>query len=71
MSEIKIHVLDTGWDRAMSPDGVFDKRAQIRSLGSPLLYLVNQGKLRKGEAVDEQLAAMGIRTCDLDYDRRS
>lgn len=60
-------LVDTGWDRAMSPDGVFDKRAQIRSLGSPLLYLVNQGKLRKGEAVDEQLAAMGIRTCDLDY----
>ena len=51
----------------MSPDGVYDKRAQIRSLGSRLLYNVNQGVLPKGDAVDEQLAAMGVRPSDLDY----
>lgn len=57
--------MDTGWARAMSPEGVFDKQAQIRSLGSRILYLTNQGVLPAGEAVDEQLAAMGIRPSDL------
>lgn len=60
-------LFDTGWHRDMSPDGVYDKRAQIRSLGSRLLYNVNQGVLPKGDAVDEQLAAMGVRPSDLDY----
>ena len=27
-------MVDTGWARAMSPEGEFDKKAQIRSLGS-------------------------------------
>ncbi|WP_313999474.1 MBL fold metallo-hydrolase [Lactobacillus paragasseri] len=39
----KLILLDTGWDRSMSPNGVFDKKAQIKSLGSSLLYHVNQG----------------------------
>jgi glyoxylase-like metal-dependent hydrolase (beta-lactamase superfamily II) len=60
-------LFDTGWHRDMSPDGVYDKRAQIRSLGSRLLYNVNQGVLPKGDAVDEQLAAVGVRPSDLDY----
>ena len=60
-------LFDTGWHRDMSPDGVYDKRAQIRSLGSRLLYNVNQGVLPKGDAVDEQLAAMGVHPSDLDY----
>lgn len=59
-------LFDTGWDRDMSPNGTYDKRAQIKSLGSRLLYMVNQGRLAKGEAVDEQLAAMGVRPEDLD-----
>ncbi len=45
----------------MSPDGIYDKRAQIRSLGSRLLYNVNQGVLPKGAAVDEQLARLGVK----------
>lgn len=60
-------LVDTGWHRDMSPEGAFDKRAQIACLGSRLLYEVNQGVLPLGEAVDEQLAAMGIAPYDLEY----
>ena len=60
-------LVDTGWGRDMSPDGVFDKKAQIRALGSRILYNVNQGVVEKGAAVHEQLAARGIKTSELDY----
>lgn len=60
-------LFDTGWNRDMSPDGVFDKKAQIRSLGSRLLYNVNQGRIATGKAVNEQLVAMGVKPSDLDY----
>ncbi|MBP3757466.1 MAG: N-acyl homoserine lactonase family protein [Prevotella sp.] len=60
-------LVDTGWHRDMSPQGVYDKAAQIKSLGSWFLYHVNQGRIPLGEAVDEQLAAMGIKPADLDY----
>lgn len=43
------------------------KRSQIKSLGSWLLYHVNQGRIASGEAIDEQLASMGIKPSDLDY----
>ena len=54
-------IFDCGWHRNMSPDGVFDKKAQIKSLGSLPLYVTNQGRIEKGLAIDEQLAALGIR----------
>lgn len=60
-------LIDCGWHREMSPDGIFDKKAQIRSLGSRLLYNINQGVVGKGEAVNEQIRRMGVRTHDLDY----
>ena len=60
-------LVDTGWNRAMSPDGVFDKAAQIRSLGSLPLYMTNQGVVGKGETIDEQLAALGMAPRDIDY----
>lgn len=60
-------LVDCGWDRAMSPNGTYDKAAQIRSLGSRILYHINQGVVETGAAVSEQLAAMGISTSDLDY----
>jgi len=60
-------LFDCGWHRDMSPNGEFDKRAQIRSLGSKLLYVVNQGKIEKGQAIDEQLIEIGIKPSDLDY----
>lgn len=60
-------LVDTGWHREMSPDGVYDRKAQIKSLGSIQLYLVNQGRIAQGEAIDEQLAKMGIMPADIDY----
>lgn len=60
-------LFDCGWHREMSPNGDFDKKAQIRSLGSKLLYIVNQGQVDKGKAIDEQLAGAGIKPKDLDY----
>jgi len=41
-------LFDCGWHREMSPNGEIDKKAQIQSLGSRLLYVVNQGVVEKG-----------------------
>lgn len=60
-------LVDCGWHRDMSPNGIFDKKAQIKSLGSRLLYMVNQGEIEKGAAVDEQLKKLGLKPSDLDY----
>lgn len=60
-------LVDTGWHRDMSPEGKFDKKAQIKSLGSRLLYKVNQGKVPMGKTAKEQLEQMGIKDTDLDY----
>lgn len=60
-------LVDCGWHRNMSPQGEYDKAAQISSLGSRALYMVNQGKLEKGQAIDEQLGELGIRPAELDY----
>ena len=59
-------LFDCGWHREMSPRGVFDRRAQIGSLGSLPLYLTNQGLVGRGEAIDEQLAALGLRVIPSD-----
>lgn len=60
-------LVDTGWHRDMSPEGVYDKAAQIKSLGSRVLYNVNQGQIPLGKAVDEQLEGMSIKPVDIDY----
>lgn len=59
-------LVDTGWGRDMSPKGEFDKKAQIKSLGSLLLYEVNQGRIGLGECIDEQLLKIGIKDSDID-----
>lgn len=59
-------LVDTGWAREMSPSGEFDKKAQIKSLGSVILYEVNQGRIGLGQCIDEQLLAMGIKDSDID-----
>lgn len=46
-------LLDTGWSRSMSPQGTFDKEAQIKSLGSKVLYHVNQGVVPMGMTASE------------------
>lgn len=58
-------LFDCGWHRDMSPNGEYDRKAQMRSLGSFALYKVNQGILPTGEAVNEQLNAIGLKTSDL------
>ena len=58
--------MDTGWAREMSPNGEFDKKAQIKSLGTGMLYEVNQGRIGLGQCIDELLLAIGIRDSDLD-----
>ena len=60
-------LVDTGWNRTMSPKGIFDKKAQQKSLGSKLLYKVNQGIVEKNKAVNEQLEKLGVKTKDIDY----
>lgn len=60
-------LVDTGWRREMSPNGVFDRKAQIRELRTPLLYRINYGVVPLGDAADEQLAKRGVRPEDLDY----
>ena len=59
-------LFDCGWHRDMSPNGVFDKKAQVKSLGSLPLYVANQGRMEKGAAIDEQLSVRGIHPADLD-----
>ena len=61
-----LFLVDAGWARAMSPKGEFDKKAQIKSLGTVMLYEVNQGQIPLGKCVDEQLAEMGIMPSDID-----
>ncbi len=59
-------LVDTGWSRDMSPNGIFDKKSQIKSLNSRLLYKINQGKVGLGQCIDEQLLKLGIKDSDLD-----
>ncbi|WP_299522801.1 MBL fold metallo-hydrolase [uncultured Methanobrevibacter sp.] len=59
-------LFDCGWDRDMSPNGKFDRKSQMKSLGGFLLYKTNQGVLPIGDAIDEQLAEIEIRPADLD-----
>ena len=60
-------LVDCGWHRNMSPEGTFSPMAQIKSLGSPLLFLVNQGMLPPNAAINEQLQKMGVLPSHLDY----
>lgn len=59
-------LVDTGWSREMSPEGVYDRKAQIRHMSVPL-YFTNQGEIAKGQAVNEQLRLLGVEIKDLDY----
>lgn len=60
-------LVDCGWHRNMSPKGKYDKQAQTKSLGSRILYFINQGFVEKGKTIDEQLKKIGIESQDLDY----
>ncbi len=58
-------LVDTGWCRDISPDGVYDAKAVGRVLPAHLAALFRPC-LPAGMAVHEQLAAMGISPADLD-----
>lgn len=60
-------LVDCGWNRDISPEGTYNRWNQIKSLNSFILFLVNQAKLEKGEAINEQLENMNIKSSDLDY----
>ena len=64
-------LFDCGWHRDMSPHSVFERRAQIRSLGSLPLYFTNQVVVESSAAIDEQLAARGVEPVDWDTVRLS
>lgn len=59
-------LFDTGWSRSMSPNGIYDRQAQIRTLGSLMLFRANQGVVDPGMTVPEQLARQGLDSLDLD-----
>lgn len=59
-------LVDTGWSREVSPNGTYDRKAQIRHMSFPL-YVVNQGEIEKNAAVNEQLRLLGVEPEDLDY----
>ena len=59
-------LVDTGWHRAISPEGEYDRRAQVKHMGLGH-FLLNQGVLPKGESIVEQLAKINIAPEDLDF----
>ena len=59
-------LVDTGWCRDISPEGVYDPKAVSAVLPSHLAALFHPS-LPEGMAIHEQLGAMGIRPEDLDY----
>lgn len=59
-------LVDTGWNRLMSPAGVLDNKAQATQLGR-MLVRVSEGYVEKGMTASEQLARMGVKPEDLDF----
>ena len=59
-------LVDTGWCRDISPDGVYDLKTASSVLPSRIAALFHPS-VSKGMAIHEQLACMGIGPQDLDY----
>lgn len=59
-------LFDTGWGRAIAPDGGTDIKAQSRQMGR-LLTKISKGRLPAGESAKEQLLKLGYLPSDLDY----
>ena len=58
-------LVDTGWSREISPEGVYDPRAVEKVLPKPLAGLFHPW-VPKGAAIHEQLEERGLRAEDLD-----
>lgn len=52
-------LIDTGWDSAV-------RQHPVRTLTFPM-WFASRPRLPEGQAVDEQLAALGVRPAELDY----
>ncbi len=61
-----ILLVDTGWHREISPNGEYDRIAQVKHLGVGH-FLINQGVLPIGQSVTEQLEKLNIKPKDIDY----
>lgn len=59
-------LVDTGWHREISPDGEYDRIAQVKHMGLGH-FLLNQGVLHKGESITEQLEKINILPRDIDF----
>ena len=59
-------LVDTGWHREISPNGEYDRIAQVRHMGVGH-FLLNQGLLPAGESASEQLEEMKILPKDIDF----
>lgn len=59
-------LFDTGWGRAIAPDGGTDLKSQSAQMG-PVLARVSLGRLPAGESAAEQLLRFGYTPADLDY----
>ena len=60
-----LFLVDTGWSRDISPDGVFDPKAVRKVLPAQLAAMYHP-HVPKGMAIDEQLRQMGIKQEDID-----
>ncbi len=59
-------LVDTGWHRDISPQGEYNRRAQVKHMGFAH-FLLNQGVLPAGQSIVEQLAELDIAPEDLDF----
>ena len=59
-------LVDTGWCREISPEGVYDPKSVATVLPSLMAALLHPS-VPKGMAIHEQLARMGIHPEELDY----
>ena len=59
-----LYLADTGWSRSISPSGTYDPASVSKELPRHLAAMYRP-HVPKGQAIDEQLAAMGISPADL------
>ena len=60
-----LFLIDTGWNRAISPEGVYDRATVLKEIPVHLAAMYRP-YVPEGMAADEQLSSMGIKPSDLD-----
>ena len=61
---VGLFLVDTGWNRDISPEGFYDPKA-VRSVLPARLAAMYKPYVPKGMAINEQLISMGIRQEDI------